>query len=308
MGTQLRTTMQGAFGGAVPVYRKRVARLVAHISAEAERDVQHLSPQATAAPLPQLENVKSERVGRVAILTLTREKALNALCDALIADLNVCLKACEADGQIGCIILTGVGRAFAAGADIKEMADKDFVQMTTVDKFAAWEGVSQCALPVIAAVNGFAFGGGCEVAMMCDIIIASEKAIFGQPEIKLGIIPGAGGTQRLLRAVGKSKAMELVLTGRNMSPQEAEKAGLVTEVVPPDQLMPTSLKMAEEIASFGRYSTVLGKEAVNGAYETTLKQGIQWEKRLFYSLFGTKGKMEGMDAFVNKRKAKFTHE
>merc|ERR1712070_642268 len=307
MGQQA-SDMQGSFGGAVPVYRKRVTRLVNHLNPEAGRDEQHLSLENTAAPLPQLENVKSERHGRVAVLTLTREKALNALCDALVADLNVCLNACVADGNIGCIVLTGAGRAFAAGADIKEMADKDFVQMTTVDKFAAWEGVSQCPLPVIAAVNGFAFGGGCEVAMMCDIIIASEKAIFGQPEIKLGIIPGAGGTQRLIRAVGKSKAMELVLTGNNMSAVDAERAGLVSKVVPHEELMTQALKMATTIASMGKPSVMLGKEAVNAAYESTLKQGLRHEKKIFYSLFATKDQKEGMAAFQEKRKANFTHE
>jgi len=271
---------------------------------------QHLTPAPCAelTLVSETDSVRVERLGRVAVVTLVRTKSLNALCDPLIQDLAVALKALDSDMGVGCIVLTGAGKAFAAGADIKEMAPLSFQDITASDKFAAWGCVAECRVPVIAAVNGFAFGGGCEIAMMCDIIIASEKAVFGQPEIKLGIIPGAGGTQRLLRAIGKSKTMAMVLTGRNMSPQEAEKAGLVTEVVPPDQLMPTSLKMAEEIAGFGRYSTVLGKEAVNGAYETTLKQGIQWEKRLFYSLFGTKDKMEGMDAFVNKRKAKFTHE
>ena len=177
--------------------------------------------------------------------------------------------------------------------------------MNSLDPFAAWSCLADCRLPVIAAVNGFAFGGGCEIAMMCDIILASEKAVFGQPEIKLGVIPGAGGTQRLVRSIGKSKAMALILTGRNMSAAEAEKAGLAAEVVPADQLMPTALKMANEIAGFGRVSTILGKEGVNSAYETALKTGVQYEKKMFYSLFGTKDQVEGMDAFVNKRKAKF---
>jgi enoyl-CoA hydratase len=254
------------------------------------------------------ENVKSEKVGRVAILTLQRTKSLNALCDPLIKDLGAALQVAEADPNVGCIILTGAGRAFAAGADIKEMAPLSMQDITLSDKFKAWGCVAECRLPVIAAVNGFAFGGGCEIAMMCDLMIASEKAVFGQPEIKLGIIPGAGGTQRLVRSIGKSKAMALCLTGRNMSAAEAEKAGLVAEVVAPDQLMPTALKMAHEIANFGRISTMLCKEAVNAAYDTTLKQGVQFEKKLFYSLFGTEDKREGMDAFVNKRKASFTNQ
>jgi len=273
------------------------------------RIVGHLSPaEALSIDLPVLENVKSERRGRVALLTLTREKALNSLCDALVADLAVCLKACEDDGNIGCVVLTGAGRAFAAGADIKEMADKSYVQMTLVDKFAKWECVANCKLPVIAAVNGFAFGGGCEVAMMCDIIYASEKAIFGQPEIKLGIIPGAGGTQRLIRAVGKSKAMEMVLSGSNMSAVDAERAGLVSKVCPHSELLPEALGVAEKIASMGLTSTILGKEAVNAAYEATLKQGLRHEKKIFYSLFATKDQKEGMAAFQEKRKANFVHE
>jgi enoyl-CoA hydratase/carnithine racemase len=241
-------------------------------------------------------------------MTLVRTKALNALCNALMADLGAALKAAEADESCGCVVLTGGGRAFAAGADIKEMAPLGFQKVTTSDPFAAWTCLADCRLPVIAAVNGFAFGGGCEIAMMCDIIIASEKAVFGQPEIKLGIIPGAGGTQRLIRSIGKSKAMALILTGRNMSAADAEKAGLVAEVVPHDDLIPTAMKMANEIAGFGRLSTMLGKEAVDAAYEMTLKSGLQTEKKLFYSLFGTEDKKEGMDAFVNKRKANFTHK
>jgi enoyl-CoA hydratase/carnithine racemase len=278
------------------------------MSARIARIVGHLSPAQAAADLPVLEHVKSERKGRVALLTLTREKALNSLCDALVADLNTCIKACEADGNIGCIVLTGAGRAFAAGADIKEMADKSYVQMTLVDKFAAWEGVANTKLPIIAAVNGFAFGGGCEVAMMCDIIYASDKAIFGQPEIKLGIIPGAGGTQRLIRAVGKSKAMEMVLSGSNMSAVDAERAGLVSKVVPHSELLPEALGLAAKIAGMGMTSTLLGKEAVNAAYEATLKQGLRHEKKIFYSLFATKDQKEGMAAFQEKRKANFVHE
>merc|ERR1711871_994179 len=269
----------------------------------------HLAPcNGELTFVSETENVKHEKIGRVAILTLVRTKALNALCNELMADLGAALKVCEADESCGCIILTGAGRAFAAGADIKEMKPNTCETMNSLDPFAAWSCLADCRLPVIAAVNGFAFGGGCEIAMMCDIILASEKAVFGQPEIKLGVIPGAGGTQRLVRSIGKSKAMALILTGRNMTATQAEQAGLVAEVVPHDELMNSAMKMATEIAGFGRLAVTLGKEAVNAAYETTLKTGVQMEKKLFYSLFSTADKKEGMDAFVNKRKASFTHK
>jgi len=255
----------------------------------------------------ETENVRVERKGRVVLMTLVREKALNALCNPLMKDLADALAAAQAE-DTGCIILTGGGRAFAAGADIKEMAPMGFGDITVKDPFKAWAAVSECKVPVIGAVNGFAFGGGCELAMMTDLIIASKKAVFGQPEIKLGVIPGAGGTQRLVRSIGKSKAMALILTGRNMSAEEAEKAGLVAQVVEHEELMPTALKMAEEIASFGRLASQLAKEAVNAAYDTTLQEGLHVEKKLFYSLFGTEDKKEGMAAFVEKRKATFVHK
>jgi len=270
----------------------------------------HLAPCAEEAELKTIsktDNVHLQYAGRVALVTMTRTKSLNALCNELVADIAAALSTAEAEANIGCVVLTGSGKAFAAGADIKEMAPLDFQTMTFTDPFKAWGCVADCRLPVIAAVNGFAFGGGCEIAMMCDIILASEKATFGQPEIKLGIIPGAGGTQRLIRSVGKSKAMAWVLTGRNFSAAEAEKAGLAAGMYPADQLLPEAMKMAKEIAGFGKLSTIIGKEAVNGAYETTLKEGVHLEKKLFYSLFGTDDKKEGMDAFVNKRKAKFVH-
>lgn len=275
----------------------------------------HVLPCAVASPavdgltlISQTENVRAERRGRVVLLTLVRTKSLNALCWALIKDLGDAIAAAEADASTGCIVLTGEGKAFAAGADIKEMAPLTFSDITLNDNFKSWQCVANCQVPIIAAVNGFAFGGGCEIAMMCDIMLASEKAVFGQPEIKLGIIPGAGGTQRLIRSIGKSKAMALILTGRNMTAEEAERSGLVAQVFKADELMPAAMAMADEIASMGRLATTLAKDAVNGSYENTLKSGVHLEKKLFYSLFATDDKREGMDAFINKRKATFTNK
>lgn len=271
----------------------------------------HLVPCGVAAPgavlLSETENVRAEKVGRVVILTMVRTKSLNALCDPLMADLAAALAKADADVDTGCVVLTGSEKAFAAGADIKEMAPLSFSDIVMSDKFKAWQCVAETKIPVIAAVNGFAFGGGCEVAMMSDIIIASEKALFGQPEIKLGIIPGAGGTQRLIRSIGKSKAMALILSGRNITAAEAEKAGLVYQVVPHDKLLPEAMKLAEEIAGMGRLATALAKEAVNSANESTLQAGVGIEKKLFNSLFSTEDKREGMDAFINKRKPSFKH-
>lgn len=252
--------------------------------------------------------MKVERKGRVVIITLVAAKSLNALSSPLKADLKAALEVADADVNTGCIILTGTGKSFIAGADIKEMDKQSFVDVTLQDLAVTLQPVSHTKIPVISAVNGFALGGGCEVAMMSDIIVASDKAVFGQPEIKLGIIPGGGGTQRLIRQVGKSKAMALILTGRNMTAQEAEAAGLVAAVVKHDDLMPYCMKMAEEIASMGRVATTLAKEATNAAYETSLAAGVDVEKKIFYSLFATADKKEGMDAFVNKRKAAFTHK
>jgi len=258
--------------------------------------------------ISETENVKVERKGRVVIITLVQTKTLNALSTPLKNDLKAALEAADSDDNTGCIILTGSGKAFIAGADIKEMNKQSFVDITKEDMSVSLQPVSRVRVPIIAAVNGYAFGGGCEVAMMADIIVASEKAVFGQPEIKLGVIPGGGGTQRLIRSIGKSKAMALILTGRNMSAEEAEKAGLAERVVKHEELMPYCLKMAEEIANFGRVSTVLAKEATNAAHETSLASGVDLEKKLFYSLFATDDKKEGMGAFVEKRKANFTHK
>jgi len=254
-----------------------------------------------------LKFVKMARYGRVGLVTLNRPQALNALSDPLVADIGAAITRFHVMENIGCIILTGEGRAFAAGADIKEMVDKDFNTMAFNDKFEAWETIAKSKLPLVAAVNGVALGGGCEIALMCDVIIASKTAKFGQPEIKIGVFPGAGATQRLVRAIGKSKAMELTLTGRQMDADEAERSGLVSHVVPPEKLMETALKTATEIASYSKPVVTLAKEAVNAAFETTLQQGLRFERRLFHSLFALNDKREGMKAFIEKRNAKWSH-
>jgi enoyl-CoA hydratase len=252
------------------------------------------------------ENILVETKGAVGIVTLNRPKALNALCAALVAELGQALDAFEADEAIGCIIITGSDKAFAAGADIKEMAGQSYMSVYLGDFITkGWERVTTCRKPIIAAVAGFALGGGCEVAMMCDTIIAADSAKFGQPEITLGIIPGAGGTQRLARFVGKAKAMDLILTGRMMDAAEAERCGLVCRVVAPDKLLSEALAMAERIAALSRPSVMMAKESVNRAYETTLNEGVRFERRLFHSLFATEDQKEGMAAFIEKRKPAF---
>ncbi len=213
----------------------------------------------------------------------------------------------EADGAIGCMVITGSDKAFAAGADIKEMADKTFIDVFLGDFAAAWHRVAAARKPVIAAVAGFALGGGCELAMQCDLVIAADNAKFGQPEIKLGIIPGIGGTQRLTHAVGKAKAMDLILTGRMMDAQEAERSGLVARIVPAANLIEEALKVAETIAAMSLPSVLAAKEAVNRAFETSLAEGVRFERRVFHSLFATADQKEGMAAFIAKRPAKFTH-
>ncbi len=251
------------------------------------------------------ETVLFEKRGKVGLITLNRPQALNALNAQLISELNQVLDACEADADIGAMVLTGSEKAFAAGADIKEMKDKTFSDVVLNDFIAPWERLSRCRKPVIAAVSGFALGGGCEIAMMCDFIIASETARFGQPEITLGVIPGAGGTQRLTKAVGKSKAMDLCLTGRMMDAAEAERCGLVSRVVPAADFLKEALKAAEKIASFSLPSVVTAKEAINRAFETTLGEGVRFERRVFQALFATEDQKEGMAAFSEKRKAQF---
>ena len=250
-----------------------------------------------------------ETRGRVAIVTLHRPEALNALNHQLTSELTQALRAFDADDGIGAIVLTGHGKAFAAGADIKEMAPKSFADVYGENFITAtWEELTRTRKPVIAAVNGFALGGGCEMAMMCDMAFAADTAKFGQPEIKLGVIPGAGGTQRLARFVGKSMAMDLVLTGRMIDAAEALRIGLVSRVYPADQLVAEAVKAAEQIAGYGLLSTIAAKEAVNRAYETTLAEGVRFERRLFHGLFGTADQKEGMAAFVDKREAKFSHK
>jgi len=253
------------------------------------------------------ETVRVEIDGRVGIITLHRPEALNAINAQLIQDLSAALDALEADPGVGCLILTGSPKAFAAGADIKEMVDKTFLDVFYDDFCAASHRIAQARKPTIAAVAGYALGGGCELAMQCDLIIAADNARFGQPEIKLGIIPGIGGTQRLTRAVGKAKAMDLILTGRMMDAAEAERSGLVARVVPLANLMDETMKAAETIAGMSLPSVMIAKEAVNRAFETTLAEGITFERRVFHSLFATQDRREGMLAFVEKRPPRFEH-
>ena len=252
------------------------------------------------------EMITVETKGRIALITLNRPQALNALCQQLMDELTTAVNVLEDDNNIAVLVLTGSAKAFAAGADIKEMAAKTFIDVYREDFITRnWERVSRCRKPVIAAVAGYALGGGCELAMMCDLIIAADTAKFGQPEITIGTIPGAGGTQRLTRAIGKSKAMEMCLTGRMMDAEEAERSGLVARVVPADQLMDEAMKTAEKIAAFSLPATMMTKEAVNFAYETSLTDGLRFERRLFHSSFATADQKEGMSAFAEKRKAAF---
>ena len=251
------------------------------------------------------ETIEIETHGRVGLIRLNRPQALNALNAQLIAELDDALSNFESNDGVGCIVLTGSEKAFAAGADIKEMRDKSFVDAFLDDFIGRWDTVARARKPIIAAVAGFALGGGCELAMMCDFILAADTATFGQPEIKLGVIPGAGGTQRLTRAVGKAKAMDLVLTGRMMGAEEAERAGLVARIVPAADLLAEALKAAAAIAAMSLPAVLMAKEAVNRAFETTLAEGIRHERRLFYSLFATNDQKEGMSAFIEKRKAAF---
>ena len=254
------------------------------------------------------ETIIVENRDRVGVIKLNRPNALNALNGQLIAELTQALDAFEEDADIGCIVITGNDKAFAAGADIKEMQAKSYMQAYKEDFISKWDRVGRCRKPVVAAVAGFALGGGCELAMMCDIIIAADTAKFGQPEIKLGVMPGSGGTQRLIRQVGKSKAMEMCLTGRMMDAVEAERANLVSRVVPAAALLSEALKTAQSIAAMSLPIAMMSKESINRAYETPLAEGIRFERRVFHSQFAVADQKEGMAAFVEKRKANFRHE
>jgi enoyl-CoA hydratase len=252
------------------------------------------------------ENILVETRGAVGIIRLNRPQALNALSVGLVKDLNAALDAFEVDDAVGCIVLTGSDKAFAAGADIKEMQDKSYMDVYFEDFITKdWERIVSCRKPIVAAVAGYALGGGCELAMICDTIIAADTAKFGQPEILIGTMPGYGGTQRLTRFVGKAKAMDMILTARHMDAAEAERIGLVSRVVPAEKLMEEALKVAEKIASMSRPAVMLAKEAINTAYETTLREGIHFERRVFHSTFALEDRKEGMAAFIEKRKPNF---
>jgi len=259
--------------------------------------------------MPAYENILVETRGGVGLITLNRPKALNALNSELMRELAAAIDAFETDTNVLCMVLTGSEKAFAAGADIKEMAVREFPDTYTTDYMTGlWERASTCRKPIIAAVAGYALGGGCELAMQCDFIIAADTAKFGQPEITLGTIPGIGGSQRLTRFVGKSKAMDMVLTGRQMDAAEAERAGLVTRVVPAASLLDEAMKTAEKIAAMSLPALMMAKEAVNRSYETTLAEGVRFERRLFHATFGMADRKEGMAAFIEKRKPAFTHK
>ena len=255
----------------------------------------------------QYTNILVERRGRVGLVTLNRPEALNALNKATMDELVAAVSDMDADPELGAVVLTGSAKAFAAGADIKEMQSKGYMDMYAADWFRGWEDFTRLRIPVIAAVSGFALGGGCELAMMCDFIIAGDNAKFGQPEINLGVLPGMGGSQRLTRAVGKSKAMDMILTGRFMDAEEAERAGLVSRVVPAADVVEEALKAAKVIASKSKPVAMVAKEAVNAAFETGLAQGVLFERRVFHSLFATEDQKEGMAAFTEKRQPDFTH-
>jgi len=256
----------------------------------------------------QYENILVDRKGAVAVITLNRPKALNALSPALMRELVGALFEADSDPEVKVIVLTGSEKAFAAGADIKEMAEASLVDMVYKDMIGVWDRIAKIHKPIIAAVSGYCLGGGCEVSMMCDLIVASESAVFGQPEINIGVIPGAGGTQRLTRCVGKYIAMDMILSGRQLKAQEALQHGLVSRVWPVEVFMEETLKLAGEMAKKSPIALRMAKEAVNKAYETTLTEGLDAERLRFYSLFATEDQKEGMAAFVEKRKPKFKHK
>ncbi|KAI8360770.1 ClpP/crotonase-like domain-containing protein [Blakeslea trispora] len=254
-------------------------------------------------------HILTETKGKVGLITLNRPKALNALCSDLFTEINDALRYYDNNDNIGAVVITGSKKAFAAGADIKEMKDNSFVDTYKQNFLGHWAEMTDIKKPIIAAVNGYALGGGCELAMMCDIIYAGENAVFGQPEIKLGVIPGAGGTQRLVKAVGKSKAMEMILAGNvNLNAQEALNLGLVSKVVPSDNLVDEAVKTATTIASMSQVSVQMAKEAINKSFEVPLSAGLRWERIFFQALFGTADQKEGMNAFAEKRAATFTNK
>ncbi|AMT70018.1 enoyl-CoA hydratase [Mycobacteroides immunogenum] len=253
------------------------------------------------------ETILTERIDRVAVITLNRPKALNALNSQVMNEVTTAAAEFDADHGIGAIIITGSEKAFAAGADIKEMSEQSFSDMFGSDFFSAWGKLGAVRTPTIAAVSGYALGGGCELAMMCDLIIAAENAKFGQPEIKLGVLPGMGGSQRLTRAIGKAKAMDLILTGRNIDAAEAERSGLVSRVVPTESLLDEAKAVAKTISEMSLSASMMAKEAVNRAFESSLAEGLLFERRIFHSAFGTADQSEGMAAFVEKRPANFIH-
>ncbi|MFE9219303.1 enoyl-CoA hydratase [Streptomyces lavendulae] len=253
------------------------------------------------------ETILLERKGRVAVLTLDRPEALNALNLRVMTEVVAAVEELDRDPDVGCIVLTGSAKAFAAGADIKEMRPRSYMDMYLADWFTAWDRLGEVRTPTLAAVSGYALGGGCELAMLCDILLAADTAKFGQPEIRLGVIPGIGGSQRLTRAVGKAKAMELCLTGRTMGAEEAERAGLVSRIVPVAELLDEALAVATTVAEMSKPVAMMAKEAENRAFETTLAEGVRFERRLFHAVFATADQKEGMSAFVDKRPPHFTH-
>jgi len=267
--------------------------------------VEEIARGEEAPGAPAYETLIVTRQGKVGLITLNRPQALNALNALLIGELNQALKTFDTDPAIGCIVITGNEKAFAAGVDIKEMHTKTFVEAYGSDFLAPFDRIGETRKPIIAAVAGYALGGGCELAMSCDIILAGDNAVFGQPEINLGIMPGAGGTQRLTRAVGKAKAMELCLTGRMMKAEEAESANLVSRIVPVDELLEEAMKVADKIANLSQHAVMMIKEAINRGFATTLAEGTRFERGQFYSLFATEDQKEGMAAFIDKRKPDF---
>ncbi|MDQ0661736.1 enoyl-CoA hydratase [Arthrobacter ulcerisalmonis] len=257
--------------------------------------------------MTEYANILVEQQGRVGLVTLNRPSALNALNKATMEELVAAVTAMDSDPGVGAVVITGSNKAFAAGADIREMADQGYMDMYAADWFRGWEDFTRLRIPTIAAVSGFALGGGCELAMMCDLIIAGDNAKFGQPEINLAVLPGMGGSQRLTRAVGKAKAMDLILTGRFLDAEEADRCGLVSRVVPAADVVSEALKVAEGIAAKSKPAAMAAKEAVNAAFETGLAQGVLFERRLFHSLFATEDQKEGMAAFAEKRQPEFKH-